>query len=55
MKHPSRYKLNTTSFKNYWENGIGINLLNKLETKPNLKDAEKLVSYLFDSMKKLIS
>ncbi|MNK33170.1 Latex clearing protein precursor [compost metagenome] len=48
MNNPSRYKLNTTSFKNYWEKGIGVSLLKKLETKPDLKDAERLAPYLFE-------
>ncbi len=48
MSKPSRYKLNTTSFKYYWEEGIGLELLKKLKTKPDLKNAEKLVPYLFE-------
>jgi len=48
MNKPSRYKLNTTSFKHYWENGIGVELLKKLKTQPDLKDADSLVPYLFE-------
>lgn len=48
MNNPSRYKLNTTSFKHYWEKGIGAALLKKLKTQPDLKDADSLVPYLFE-------
>jgi hypothetical protein len=47
MNKPLRYKTNTTSFKNYWENGIGVELLKELTEKPDLKEAEKLIPYLF--------
>lgn len=48
MNIPSRYKVNTTSFKYYWEKGIGLDLLTKLKVKPDLNDADKLIPYLFE-------
>lgn len=45
---PERFTTNTTSFANYWENGIGKLLLHKLDVKPDLKEAEKFIPLLFE-------
>lgn len=47
MEKPYRFKPNTTSFANYWDNGAGKKLLLKLGYYPLLEDAEKMIPYLF--------
>ena len=48
MVYPYRYKINTSSFKHYWEEGVGKNLLLKLGEKPDLKNAEQFIPQLFE-------
>ena len=45
---PYRYKINTSSFAHYWNEGIGVELLQKLGYKPDLAIAEKLIPYLYE-------
>ncbi|MDR2272288.1 MAG: DUF2236 domain-containing protein [Sphingobacterium sp.] len=47
MKIPERYKINTTSFAHYWTKGVGVSLLNKLNNKPSLTEAEQFISLLY--------
>ncbi len=49
MKHPYRYKLNTSSFAHYWAKGAGVDLLEKLGYKPDLKQAKAFIPLLFDN------
>lgn len=48
MNKPLRYKINTSVFAFYWKNGIGKDLLKKIESIPAIEDAEKLTPYLFE-------
>jgi hypothetical protein len=45
---PERFTTNTTSFANYWEAGVGKDLLEKLTVKPKLEEAKELVPLLFE-------
>lgn len=45
---PERFTRNTTSFANYWTNGIGKELLNKLPHQPDLIEAEQYIPWLFE-------
>lgn len=47
MEIPSRFKTNTSSFHHYWTAGAGVELLKKLPKQPDLREANKLVPYLF--------
>ncbi len=48
MQKPQRYKLNTTSFDYYWKDGIGRNLLKKLNKTLDLAKADEFIPYLFE-------
>ena len=48
MKLPERFTTNTGSFANYWDNGIGYQLLKKLDKKPDISDAEQLAPLLYE-------
>lgn len=43
---PSRYKINTSSFKYYWEYGMGLHLIKKLHNVPHISTADKFIPYL---------
>lgn len=45
---PERYTTNTTSFANYWKEGPGKGLLEKLGERPNLAEAEKFIPLLYE-------
>ena len=47
MNIPYRYKINTSSFRHYWEEGVGKDLLHKIGHKPDLKNAQNLIPYLY--------
>lgn len=47
MQTPQRYRINASSFAYYWQQGIGLKLLDKLSQKPNTRDADQYISYLF--------
>lgn len=47
MKIPDRYKINTTSFHFYWTKGIGVSLLTKLPTTPDLAHAAQFIPLLY--------
>jgi hypothetical protein len=47
MQAPERYRPNTSSFAHYWTEGIGVELLNTLGFRPDLRRAEEYVPYLF--------
>jgi len=47
MHIPQRYRTNTSSFAHYWRQGIGLKLLAKLAEKPQLKNADQYIPYLF--------
>ncbi len=47
MEAPERHRLNTSSFAHYWSTGVGMELLNKLGFRPDLKNAGKYIPYLF--------
>ncbi|MCA5006817.1 oxygenase MpaB family protein [Sphingobacterium bovistauri] len=48
LNHPYRYKINKSSFAYYWNEGVGIELLQKLGYTPDLKLAEKLIPLLYE-------
>lgn len=48
MHIPQRYKINTTSFHNYWKKGAGVQLLQQLGFTPDIKKAESFIPYLFE-------
>lgn len=45
---PYRYKINTSSFAHYWNDGVGKELLQQLGYIPDLQQADKLIHYLYD-------
>ena len=47
MQHPSRYKINTSSFAHYWQKGIGVELLAKLPQKPQIENADQFAPLLY--------
>lgn len=47
MKIPDRYKINTTSFHFYWTKGVGVSLLTKLPTTPDLAHAAQFIPLLY--------
>jgi len=47
MQTPQRYRINTSSFAHYWQQGIGLMLLEKLADKPKLEQADQYIPYLF--------
>lgn len=47
MDVPYRYKINTSSFKYYWEEGVGKELLQKIGYTPDIQKADHFVPYLF--------
>jgi hypothetical protein len=47
MQAPERYRPNTSSFAHYWTEGLGVELLNTLGFRPDLRRAEEYVPYLF--------
>jgi len=49
MQAPQRYRINTSSFAHYWTTAAGAGLLEKLGFRPELKNAEKYISYLFNA------
>lgn len=48
LKTPYRYKINESSFAHYWTEGVGVELLNKLGFKPDLKVAEQFIPFLYE-------
>jgi len=46
MQTPQRYRINTSSFAHYWQEGAGLALLEKLGKKPPLENADRYVPYL---------
>lgn len=46
--YPWRYQINRSSFAHYWQKGIGVELLKKIGSVPDIKNAEHFVPYLFD-------
>lgn len=49
MTHiPKRFTINTTSFKYYWEQGIGVSLLAQLGYQPDINKANAYIPYLFN-------
>lgn len=51
IKIPQRYTTNISSFANYWTNGIGKELLKKLDEQPKLEDAKEFIPWLFENDK----
>ncbi|GAA4781504.1 oxygenase MpaB family protein [Olivibacter ginsenosidimutans] len=47
MQIPHRYRINTSSFAYYWQQGIGVALLEKLPIQPQLQNADQYIPYLF--------
>lgn len=49
METPGRYRINTSSFANYWSGKTGTALLDKLGFCPDLRNAGKNIPYLFEA------
>jgi len=47
MEAPERYRINTSSFAHYWSTAVGEELLEKIGFRPEIKNAEKYIPYLF--------
>lgn len=45
---PYRYKINKSSFAHYWNEGVGVELLQKIGYTPDLKFSEKLIPFLYE-------
>ncbi|WP_149913774.1 oxygenase MpaB family protein [Sphingobacterium cavernae] len=45
---PYRYKINESSFAHYWNEGVGVELLQKLGYVPDIAIAEKLIPFLYE-------
>ncbi|NGM71841.1 oxygenase MpaB family protein [Sphingobacterium sp. SGL-16] len=48
LNQPYRYKINESSFAHYWNEGVGVQLLQKLGFIPDLKVADKLIPFLYE-------
>lgn len=48
MTPPERYRLNSSSFAHYWNNGTGASLLGKLGRTPDLEQAKYKIPLLFE-------
>lgn len=48
LNPPYRYKINESSFAHYWNEGVGLELLQKLGYIPDLKVADRLIPFLYE-------